>query len=127
PAYLLFGEEPLLIEEAADLIRSRARTQGFNEREVMYIERGFDWGQLQQAVDDFSLFSSRRLIELRLLGSVPNEQGAKVLQTYANHPTQDMLLLVIGDKLERRVQGAKWFSALERIGVMIRVLKIDLS
>lgn len=127
PVYLLFGEEPLLIEEAADLIRSRARAQGFNEREVMYIERGFDWGQLQQAIEGFSLFSSRRLIELRLLGSVPSEQGAKVLQAYANNPGRDTLLLVIGNKLERRVQGAKWFSALERIGVMVRVLKIDLS
>jgi DNA polymerase-3 subunit delta len=127
PVYLLFGEEPLLIEETADLIRFRARSQGFNEREVMHIERGFDWGQLQLAMGSLSLFTSRRLIELRMLGSAPGEQGAKVLQAYAESPGQDTLMLIIGGKLERRLQGAKWFSALERVGIMIQVLKVDLS
>jgi DNA polymerase-3 subunit delta len=127
PVYLLFGDEPLLIEEAADLIRSRARSQGFDEREVMHVERGFDWGQLQQVIEGLSLFSSRRLIELRMSGSAPGEQGAKVLQTYAESPGQDTLLLIIANKFERRLQGTKWFSALERVGVMVQVLKVDLS
>ncbi|MGR6035153.1 MAG: DNA polymerase III subunit delta [Candidatus Nitrosoglobus sp.] len=127
PVYLLFGDEPLLIEEAADLIRSQARSQGFNEREVIHIERGFNWGQLQQAIKGFSLFASRRLIELRVSGSAPSEQGAKVLQTYAENPSQDILLLIIGNKFERRLQGSKWFSALEQSGVMVQVPKLDLS
>jgi DNA polymerase-3 subunit delta len=127
PVYLLFGDEPLLIEEAADLIRSQARFQGFSEREVMHIERGFDWGQLQQAIKGFSLFASRRLIELRISGNAPSEQGAKVLQTYAESPGQSTLLLVIGNKLERRLQGSKWFSVLEQAGVMVQVPKLDLS
>lgn len=56
PVYLLFGDELLLIEETAELIRAQASAQGFNEREVMYADKGFNWEQLQQAIEGFSYF-----------------------------------------------------------------------
>ena len=34
PMYVLHGDEPLLQQEAADLIRQSARQQGFSERSV---------------------------------------------------------------------------------------------
>jgi DNA polymerase III subunit delta len=128
PVYLIFGEELLLIEEAADVIRVHARSQGFAEREVLYAERGFDWGRFQQAVVGLSLFSSRRLLELRLPSGIPGEQGASVLQAYAENGNQnDTLLLIIGDKWERRIQGSKWFLALEPLGVVIQIPRLESS
>lgn len=47
PVYLLFGEEALLIEEAADTIRQQIRQAGANEREVWNIEGRFDWSQIK--------------------------------------------------------------------------------
>ncbi|KFI21674.1 DNA polymerase III subunit delta [Nitrosococcus oceani] len=127
PVYLLFGDEPLLIEEGADLIRSRVQSQGFYEREVMHIERGFDWAQLQWATKGLSLFAARRLIELRLPTNAVSETGAKVLRAYGENPSPDTLLLIISDKLERRRQGTRWFSALEQAGVVVQVFKVDIS
>lgn len=125
PVYLIFGEEPLLVEETADLIRAQARLGGFSERQVLHVERGFDWEQLQLATESFSLFASRRLIELRMSASTPDGRGTRVLKAYTEKIAQGTLLLLIGGKWERRSQGAKWFLALERIGVAIQVFKVD--
>ena len=35
PLYVVYGDEPLLVIEAADAIRARARQQGYSEREVL--------------------------------------------------------------------------------------------
>jgi DNA polymerase-3 subunit delta len=39
-AYLVTGAESLLIAEACDAIRARARADGYGEREVHFVERG---------------------------------------------------------------------------------------
>ena len=57
PVYLIGGEEPLLLQECCDQIREAARAQGFAERELLQVESGFDWSELQQAAAP-SLFAS---------------------------------------------------------------------
>ena len=49
PVYLVSGDEPLQLMEAADAIRQRARAQGFSERQVLDVQRGFDWNELAHA------------------------------------------------------------------------------
>ncbi|MCX7224868.1 MAG: DNA polymerase III subunit delta, partial [Burkholderiales bacterium] len=42
--YTLYGDEPLLIQEAADAIRAAARAQGFTERSSYTVAGAhFDW------------------------------------------------------------------------------------
>ena len=80
PVYLVAGPEPLLVLEAADAIRARARAEGA-EREVFEAEgRDPDWDGLEAAFNAPSLFSSRRLLELRLPGGKPGKTGAKVIE-----------------------------------------------
>ena len=43
PVYLVAGAEPLLVQEAREKIVSAARNHGFEERELMQAERGFEW------------------------------------------------------------------------------------
>ena len=43
PVYLICGDEPYQLGEAARLIRARARTAGFDEREVLDQDGAFDW------------------------------------------------------------------------------------
>ena len=51
PAYLIAGNEPLLVLEAADAVRAAARAQGIGEREVHDMEgRDADWGALDAAI-----------------------------------------------------------------------------
>ena len=42
PLYVVYGDEPLLVIEAADAIRAAARRKGFDEREVLTAITGFN-------------------------------------------------------------------------------------
>jgi len=46
PVYFISGDEPLRVLEAAEAVRSAARSQGFEEREVLTVQAGFDWQAL---------------------------------------------------------------------------------
>ncbi|MCG5500649.1 DNA polymerase III subunit delta [Ectothiorhodospira lacustris] len=125
--YLISGEEPLQLMEAADAIRARARAEGFDEREVFTVDKGFDWGQVQTASDSLSLFAQRRVLELRMPSGKPGVQGGKVLEAYARQPAADTVLIVQCGKLERQEQKSRWCQALEQAGVMIQVWPLDLA
>lgn len=122
PLYLVAGDEPLLVEEAADAVRAAARAAGFAEREVHFAEPGFDWQQLAAAAASLSLFAARRLIELRLPGGKPGEAGGRVLQSFAENPPEDTLLLVIAPRPDGR---AAWVKALESAGVHVPCWPLD--
>lgn len=117
--YLLAGDEPLLVQEAADAVRSKARQSGFAERDVLSVEAGFNWDRLREAGANLSLFAARRLIELRLPDGKPGEAGSKVLQAYAAEPPPDTVLLVLAGALDRKVRSSRWFKALEGAGVAV--------
>ncbi len=118
PVYLLAGEEPLLIEEALDALRARARADGFCEREVLHADGSFDWKRLGDAAASLSLFSARRLIELRLPGGRPGRDGAAALREYADRPPEDTVLVVICGRLEPAQRKSAWAKALAAGGVM---------
>ena len=80
PAYLVSGDEPLLVAEATDAIRRKARESGFTERRVFFIERGFDWNALRAESRSLSLFSERRILDVRMPGGKPGD-GADLRHT----------------------------------------------
>ena len=118
PVYLLTGDEPLLIEEALDTLRERARSEGFAEREVLHADKGFDWRRLADAADSLSLFSERRLIELRLPGGRPGKEGGAALRDYVARPSADRVLVVICGRLEPAQRKSAWVNALADAGVV---------
>ena len=77
PIYYVSGDEPLQLLEASDMIRASARAQGYEERTVLDAETGFDWERLYGAGAILSLFSSKRLIEVRLGGQKPGRDGGR--------------------------------------------------
>ncbi len=118
PAYLVAGPELLRVLEAADALRAAARAQGVGEREVFDADgRGFDWGQLDAAFNAPSLFSSRRLIEVRLPGGKPGKEGAEAISTFCANPPADVLLLVTAGEWSKSHQG-KWSDAIAKVGVV---------
>ena len=121
PTYLVCGEEPLLVDEGCALIREVAQERGFNERSVMTVEPGFDWASLFSLTCSPSLFSPRRLIELRIANIKQSEAGADILVQIAEQPPRDVLLLVRAGKLDKRTMASRWVKALERAGVLVVV------
>jgi DNA polymerase-3 subunit delta len=114
---LITGVEPLLIDEAAIALRARARTEGYGDREVHFIERGFDWDALLMDANSLSLFANLRLIELKLR-SAPDAGAAKNLVKLAMQPPPDTVLLVTG-ALEPKSQKAAWLNEFEKQGTVV--------
>ena len=125
--YTLHGDEPLLVQESADLLRATARQQGFAERQVFTVSGAhFDWSAVLAACGSMSLFADKQLIELRLPTGKPGKDGAQVLQNLAQIAQADesILLLVILPKLDRATLSSAWFGALDS-GVTIAVGGIE--
>lgn len=118
PVYVVAGEEPLLIQETLDAIRAAARKAGYDEREVLDVERGFEWQNLVDSCASMSLFSARRMVEVRM-SSTPDDDGRKTLQALAASPPQDVLLIVSCGALDKRQRESAWFRALDSAGVSV--------
>ena len=86
PIYTVFGDEPLLAQEAADAIRASARAAGYSERKV-FVASGqhFDWSGVLGAAQAMSLFADRQLIEIRIPTGKPGKEGSTALQRYCDH------------------------------------------
>ena len=124
--YFVHGDEPLLVQEASDLIRLQARNSGCTEREVYSVEAGFDWNGFLQAGDALSLFAERKLLELRMpTGKPGGDAGAKALCAYAERPSPDNVLLIQAGKLEAAARRSKWYKALDGVGVMVQVWPVE--
>ncbi len=116
PAYLIAGAEHLLVIEAADALRARAKALGYLERDVFDVDAKFDWNQLADAGRSMSLFASRKLIELRLPTGRPGKEGSAAIAEYCASPPPDTVLLVSANEWSSKHAGA-WSNAIERIGV----------
>lgn len=124
PVYVISGDEPLQVQEAADTLRAAARRHGFVERQVMEVARGFDWNLLAQEADSLSLFAERKLIDLRM-SPKPGDAGAKALSAYCERLPEDTALLITCGKLDRNALRSKWVQALEGAGALIQIWPVD--
>ncbi len=122
--YVISGDEPLLAQESADAVRLAARNKGFSGREVFHGEGKFDWGQLHNEANALSLFTEKKIIEVRISNGKPGDKGSKAICELCANPNPDNLLLVILPKLERAAQNSKWVKALESSGAHIQVWPI---
>ncbi|UJP06153.1 MAG: DNA polymerase III subunit delta [Nitrosomonas sp.] len=125
PLYTLFGNEPLLMQEAADLIRHHAYRQGYTERELFVADQHFDWQNLLSAGSNLSLFGDRKFIELRIPSGKPGKEGGKAIETYCAALSIDTVTLVALPRIDKQGQTAKWFKALETTGTMIPVYTVE--
>jgi DNA polymerase-3 subunit delta len=125
PVYVIHGDELLLALEAGDAIRAAARKAGCAEREVLVVERGFDWNAFMAANANLGLFGTRKLIDLRIPGGKPGTEGAKALERCGTNPNPDNVLLVTMPRLDRATQASAWFTALDEAGVVVAVYPLE--
>lgn len=119
PLYVVYGDALLLAIEAADAIRTAARAAGYAERETFIAEQYFKWGELRNSAQSLSLFSSRKVVDLRIPSGKPGVEGGQALQDYCTNLSPDVLTLISLPKLDWTAQKSQWFGALERHGVMV--------
>ena len=126
PVYLVSGDEPLLLQECCDLIRSQARARGCTDREVIDAGvAGFDWQDILHSATSMSLFAERKLVELRLPSGKPGADGSKALCEYLDISSGDDVLLIIAGKIDKQSTNSKWYKALDKAGAVIQVWPVD--
>ncbi len=127
PLYVIHGGALLLAIEAADAIRTAARTVGYDERCVLVAEKGFNWAELRNSAQSLSLFSTRKIIDLRIPSGKPGVEGGQALQDYCQHLNADTITLISLPRLDNATQKSKWFIALAEQGVVIAADEIALN
>ncbi|ANQ86375.1 DNA polymerase III subunit delta [Azoarcus olearius] len=121
PLWVLHGNEPLLVLEAADAIRAAARRQGYSERETLVVGQGFRWDSLTLAAGNMSLFGGAKLIDLRIPTGKPGRDGGDALQRYVAQLPAATLTLVTLPELDWQARKTSWFKALGDAGTVIEL------
>jgi len=126
--YTLHGDEPLLIQEAADAIRAVARAQGYTERTVHTAAGAhFDWSEVLASGGSLSLFADRQMVEIRVPSGKPGKDGSQALQQIAQaaQGNDSTLTLVILPRLDGPTLKGAWFGALDSFGVTVKVDPVE--
>jgi DNA polymerase III subunit delta len=126
PAYLISGDEPLLVAEATDAVRAKARASGFSERETHFMERGGDWNDIRASASNLSLFAERRIVEIRMPTAKPGNAGSATIVALLESHDPDRLLLITAPKLGD-AQGSEWVRAVETHGALVQVWPVETS
>lgn len=120
--YLIWGNEPLLIQESQDAIRKTAQSQGFEEHFTFSLEPQTDWDEIFSLCQALSLFASRQSLTLILPENGPNAAMAEKLTQLAQLLHPDILLLLRGQKLTKAQENSAWFKAISNEGVYVSCL-----
>src|SRR5690606_16295986 len=126
--YTLYGDEPLLVQEAGDAIRAAARAQGYTERSVHTMAGAHaDWSSVLASGASLSLFADKQIVEVRVPSGKPGKDGSAALQQLAEAAVgnDSTLTLVILPRLDMATQKSAWFAALDAHGVTVRLDPVD--
>ena len=118
-AYLLLGNDPLLLQESQDAVRHAANAQGFEEHHTVAIDASTDWNALLAMSQERSLFSSRQTLMLLLPDNGPNAAINEQLAALVALLHDDLLLIVRGNKLTKAQENAAWIKALANRAVLV--------
>lgn len=119
PAWLVCGDEPLQVMEALDAIRAACRAQQYLERQVFDIDKDFQWQDFSDEAASLSLFSDRKILELRMPGGKPGREGSAAIKAYLDNPPEDHVLIVSTGKLDRGSKNTAWYKAIDKAGIVV--------
>jgi DNA polymerase-3 subunit delta len=124
--YLVAGDEPLLVDEALEQVRSAAMRAGFTTRELHTAERSFKWPELLAGADNLSLFAQRKIVEIRLATPKPGDSGSSTIAELCERDDPDTLVIVaVGEKLDAASQKTAWVKAIEQHGAIVEIWPIE--
>ncbi len=125
PVYLVAGDEPFVVAEALESIRARARQDGFEQRDLVVVDRGFRWDELEGDAATLSLFATKRILEIRLASLRPGDDGRRTIRALVDRPSPDRLLLLVTPKLDSAATRSAWVKSIDADGVIVQAWPID--
>lgn len=119
PIYLISSDTPLLRQEARDAIRQAAQRLGYQQVQRLEVDTAFQWTQLMQLAQSYSLFAESTLIELHNPAAKFDAEAGKTLLAYCATPPADKLLLIVTGKLSSSQQKTRWYQEIAALGAVV--------
>jgi DNA polymerase III delta subunit len=119
PIYVLASPEPPLLQEAIQLIRTKAEQTGFNERHWFCPTQQQDWEQIALLQSNLDMFSQKQIIEIFLSNGKLGKHGSQQLQNFVKQISANNLLIISTDKLDKTITNSTWLNACADVGVFI--------
>ena len=94
PLYVFFAEESIQLTSLTDLVLLAAKNSNFDEKITHVVAKDMDWSFLDSNNDNLDLFGSKKIIEIKLVGSGPGNKGSKALKDYSLDPDPNKLLII---------------------------------
>lgn len=117
---VIIGDEPLLVLEAGDALRERARQEGFTEQHRFVMDARSDWQAVFSAGSSGSLFGDRQMVEISLPGGKPGKSGATAIEAIASQcagqVAGDVLTVFKLPGLDRATRETRWAQSLLSAG-----------
>ena len=127
PLYFLQGDEPYFIDQVSDYIEENAIDEGmrgFNQT-IMY-GKDTDLQTILTHAREFPMMSERRVIivkEAQEIKAINNEQGEKLLGTYAENP-QPSTVLVFCYKYKSLDKRKRLYKGLDKHAILMTSTKM---
>jgi len=123
--YSFFAEESIQISELVDLVTKKAKLESFEEKQTHIVSKDTDWSFLNLENENFDLFGSKKIIEIKLIGTGPGNKGSKAIKDYCLKPDEDKLVIISAERLDKKQQDSAWSKALLKHGVQVVEPAID--
>ena len=93
PIYMIAGSEIYQEDNCVNKIIKAAKHSDFLDHEIIYVEKTFDWNSFDSANSNLSLFSSKKIIELRFLTkSVGLAAEKKIFEILENYSEDNIII-----------------------------------
>lgn len=123
--YSFFAEESIQITELVDLVTEKAKLESFEEKQTYIVSKDTDWSFLNSENENFDLFGSKKIIEIKLIGTGPGNKGSKAIKDYCLEPDEDKLVIISAERLDKKQQDSAWSKALLKYGIQVVEPAID--
>lgn len=125
PFYWIAGDETLVVQETLAQLRHHFRSKGFQEWELFFVDRSFNWQSVMQSGNNLSLFADKKIMELRLQIPRLDEGGRNALMEYLTDPNPDNVMILVTPRIEPASLNTKWFKSLESAGAFMQIWPVD--
>lgn len=119
PVYWLVGDDLSLQQEATEYLLDAARQKGFDDIERLQWEAKTPVDKLLFKLQTNGLFSTKRIIQLRLSEHKLLADGKTSFQKYLENPNPDVLLILISSKASKTALEKTWLPTIEKIGALV--------
>ena len=120
PCYLVSGAEVQQVNDGADTICKSAYTKGYTSRYFFLVDKGFCWDALFNTIENQSMFTEDKLIDILCLGNIADARQGKVLLRMLQIG-QGKVAFVI--RCARISNCLAWVKFVERTGCHVRVFE----